>query len=46
MDGTVNREALEQHRAEMLREAELNRLGEARVASVLGKLLKTPKSEG
>jgi hypothetical protein len=44
--GTVNREVVEQRRAEMLREAELNRLEEARVAGLLGKLFKTPKNEG
>ena len=37
MDGTVNREVPEQRRAEMLREAALNRLEEARVAGLLGK---------
>jgi hypothetical protein len=31
---------------EMLREAALNRLEEARVAGLLGKFLKTPKNEG
>lgn len=46
MEGTVNREVVEQRRAEMLREAKLNRLEEARVAGPLGKLLKTPKNEG
>ncbi len=46
MEGTVNREVVEQRRAEMLREAELNRLEEARVAALLGKLFKTPKNEG
>lgn len=46
MEGTVNREVVEQRRAEMLREAELNRLEEARVAGLLGKLFKTLKNEG
>jgi hypothetical protein len=46
VEGTVNREAVEQRRAEMLREAELNRLEEARVAGLLGKLFKTLKNEG
>jgi hypothetical protein len=40
VDGTVNREVLEQ------RGAELNRLEEARVAGLLGKYVKTPKSDG
>jgi hypothetical protein len=46
VDGKVNGKVLEQRRAEMLREAELNRLEEARVAGLLGKLFKTPKNEG
>jgi hypothetical protein len=46
VDGTVNREVREQRRAEMLREAALNRLEEARVAGLLGKFFKTPKNKG
>jgi hypothetical protein len=46
VEGTVKREVLEQRRAEMLREADLNRLEEARVAGLLGKLFKTSKNEG
>ena len=46
MEGTENREVVEQRRAEMLREAALNRLEEAGVAGLLGKLFKTPKNEG
>jgi hypothetical protein len=46
VDGTVNGKVLEQRRAEMLREAELNCLEEARVAGLLGKLFKTLKNEG
>jgi hypothetical protein len=46
VDGTVNREVLEQRRAEMLREAESNRLEEARVAGLPGKFFKTQKNEG
>ena len=42
----VNREILEQRRAEMLREAALNRLEEARIAGLLGRFLKTPKNKG
>jgi hypothetical protein len=42
----VNREVLEQRRAEMLREAALNRLEEERVAGLLGKFFKTPKNKG
>jgi hypothetical protein len=42
----MNREALEQRRAEMLREADLKRPEEASVAGLLGKLFKTPKNEG
>jgi hypothetical protein len=46
VDGTVNREVPEQRRAEMLREAALNRLEEARLAGLLGKFFKTPKNKG
>ena len=42
----MNRKDFEQRRAGMLREAELNRLEEARVAGLLGKLFKTLKNEG
>ena len=42
----VNREILEQRRAEMLREAALNPLEEARIAGLLGRFLKTPKNKG